>query len=145
MVFHCIQNACAKLSLTSLSPELHLHICDPLTVTVRKIRHKVNNLNTWARKKQSWISFPKSTLLIRIGVWAASLILTLRVSLYHYFAWAGGRGQTLFLFKVLNSPSVLILTIFVAAVIGPSDCFKDADNYWRLGSGTVSLVFSKDS
>ena len=64
------------------------HIGDPLTVTVRKIRLKVNNLNAWARKKQSWISFPTSTLLIRIGVWAASLILTLRVGLYNYFGWA---------------------------------------------------------
>ena len=53
MAFHCIQNACAKLSVTSLSPELRLHIGDPLTVTVSKIRHKVNNLNAWARKKQS--------------------------------------------------------------------------------------------
>ena len=39
-----------------------------------------------------------------------------------------GGGQTLFLFKVLNSSSVLILTIFVAAVIGQT-AGKDVDNY----------------
>ena len=60
MAFHCIQNACAKLSVTSLSPELRLHKGDPLTVTVRKIRHKVNNLTAGREKNSHELLSPKA-------------------------------------------------------------------------------------